>query len=101
MQRANGSHTPSLEASRPLWSIFGLTFGTLKSRSVINIIILIAKQFIVVRRFKGERVCWDDFVSFLSRHFSMEKLIAREGNKVDNFKEKWKPFITQDYKINI
>lgn len=90
---------------KPCYCIEGnandVIFGVLNTRRVVNLIILIAKQFIVSRRFKEEQVCLEDFIPFLARHYYMEKIIATKKHSVDNFKAKWIPFIGNDLQITI
>ena len=82
-------------------NVNGIIFGSFKTRSVVNLILLVAKQFIASRRFKEERICWDDFVPHLSRYYQMEKIIAIRGENIDKFKDKWTPFISKDLKISV
>ena len=78
-----------------------IIFGNLKTSAVANLILLIAKQFIVNRRFKEERICWDDFLPCLTRHYCMEKIIAAKEDRIDTFKDRWKPFVSEALQINI
>lgn len=78
-----------------------IIFGAPGKSLVVNFIILIAKQFIVNRRFKDERICWADFVDVLRRHFSMEKIVAAKKKVIDKFINKWSPFVTQDLHLAI
>ena len=77
-----------------------IIFGMPKNRSIVNLIVLIAKQFIVTRRFKEERICWDDFLPFLTQYFLMEKVTAIKKERVDKLKEKWESFLTPDLQIS-
>ena len=78
-----------------------IIFGALKNRKIVNLIVLIAKQYIVKQRFKEERLIWDEFKAFLTRFFHMEKINANKKGKIETFKEKWSPFVTPNVQINI
>ena len=76
-------------------------FGLPRGKAVVNVIILIAKQFIVTRRFNEERVRWNEFVQYLSRYCQMEKIIAIKNKNIDRFISKWAPLLSRDLQINI
>ena len=82
-------------------SLSYIIFGRVKTTSVANHIALIAKQFIVNRRFREERVHFDDFLLFLRKYIEMEKIIAIKTSRLEVFRAKWTPFISQDLQIDL
>ena len=56
----------------------GELFGFLEKRPVINLIMLIGKQFLASQKYKQGLVTYDAFYQNLFKMFSIEKEIARK-----------------------
>ena len=68
-------------------------FGCLGRPDVINLIILVAKQFIVSQRIREGLFNMDQFRPALLKMFRMEKRNALANVKMDRFRERWTHFI--------
>ena len=89
-RRANAltASAPSLRAGISSTFSFGIGFP-----QVVNLIILLAKQFISTQRGRG-LVNTDLFLSGLKSAFNMEKLTATQKRNMHKFAEKWAGFIS-------
>ena len=80
-------------------SVNTVLFGYLESPSVVNLIILLCKQYIVSRKL------WDDLPSNLTvqgaiqtiiNQFRIEEIVAKKANLHDQFLEKWDKVIDRN-----
>ena len=70
-------------------------FGRLNDSYVVNVIIIVAKQFIVGQRFRDELVSMNPFRYSMLKMFMMEKTNACAKSKLDGFRERWKYLIDE------
>ena len=69
-------------------------FGMPEKLPVVNLIILIAKQFIAMQRYKQGLLEFTSFHAYLLKMFAIEKEIAFQNGKIHQFTQKWSPFIS-------
>lgn len=70
-------------------------FGNPKRGRIINLIILVAKQFILQQRYRDKPMTIDIFRQYLLKMFHIEKTNAYLSTKIENFRRKWQPFISE------
>ena len=78
-----------------------LLFGLPRGAQSVNAIILIAKQFITMQKFREGVINFDVFFEFLRRHFDMEKEAALQNNRINMLKARWVPFISNELSIDM
>ena len=78
-----------------------LLFGMLKGKQSVNAIILIAKQFIAIEKFRDGTMNLNSFNSFLNRQFDIGREIAFKNRTVTKFKNDWHPFITNEMVLGL
>lgn len=71
-------------------------FGSDTCSSLINLIILVAKQFIVEQNYRDECKGMSAFRASLFKMFRMEKCIATKNEKMEKFRNRWSPLIERD-----
>jgi len=76
-------------------------FGILNRKTIVNFIILAGKQFIVYQKFNDAGFDCDAFVSYLQKIFKMEKCTALHAQKIEQFKERWTPFISENLMLTM
>ena len=64
-------------------------FGVDGHPHLVNLIILVAKQFIVNQNYRDGSKEMPAFHAALAKMFEMEKHIAKENNKIDKFRLRW------------
>ena len=68
-------------------------FGGIRFPAIVNLIILVAKQFITYARHRDSASNMQAFRPMLLRMFEMEKVIAKKRGKCEQFRKRWLPFI--------
>ena len=69
-----------------------IMFGGSGYPAVLNLIIIVAKQFIANNRYRDSASSLQAFRPMLQKVFEMEKVTARKNGKCDLFRTKWSPF---------
>ena len=80
---------------------YRVIFGCPEQTHVVNAIVLLAKQFIVNQHYGEGIINVPAFRQTLWKYFSMEKVIAYNNVKIDKFRERWRPFITEECEFNL
>ena len=70
-------------------------FGNPKRDRIVNMIILVAKQFILQQRYRDKPMTMDIFRQYLLKMFHIEKTNAYLSAKIEKFRRKWQPFISE------
>ena len=84
---------PSL-ADRTVFTNREILFGIVDGCSISNLLILIAKQFIVSQRYRDGQIMVEAFRPFVAKYFAMEQgKIARKNDKLARFRLRWRGFI--------
>lgn len=78
-----------------------ILFGCLDTTNIVNLIILIAKQYIVNQRFREGQVTITSFIVTLNKYFEIEKSIALKNLKIEKMKVKWNCFISEALKLSL
>ena len=73
-----------------------ILFGGIKSNAVVNMILLVAKQFLIHCRQRDYAPNLRAFRPTLLRAFDTEKASAVKNGKLDHFRERWAPFLQDD-----
>ena len=76
-----------------------ILFGSLQSSKLVNLFILVAKQFIVYRKYKELPLKKEAFFMMVRKTYEIEKYNAIGKERIEQFKERWKPFI--DSQLNL
>ena len=76
-----------------------ILFGIINGPSIVNFLILLAKQFIIIQRYRDGAFTVDNFRRFLVKFFAMEKTIARKNDKFSQLRKRWQPFITESEEL--
>ena len=71
-------------------------FGSAEIPDVVNLIILVAKQFIVNQNYRDGSKELPGFCAALSKMFNMEKCIAMKHSNKEKFRKRWAPFIDRN-----
>lgn len=74
---------------------FDVIFGSTRYMDIINFIILIAKQFVLQQRYHDGLLTVNIFRHRLQRAFDIEKTNAFANLKVERFRKRWGPFISE------
>ena len=88
-------------ASKHSFTHIDILFGIVDGRSIVNFLILIAKQFIVSQRYRDGRITVGVFRAFVAKFFAMEKEIARKNDKLTQFRRKWCHFVTVSGELDL
>lgn len=88
-------------ASRLSFSHIEILFGIINGPSIVNFLILLAKQFIIIQRYRDGTFTVDAFRRYLVKFFAMEKTIARKNDKFSQLRRRWQPFITESGELNL
>ena len=86
-------------ACRLSFSHIEILFGIINGPSIVNFLILLAKQFIIIQRYRDGAFTVDNFRRFLVKFFAMEKTIARKNDKFSQLRKRWQPFITESEEL--
>ena len=79
----------------------GVLFGFPRKLPVVNLLMLVAKQFLASQKYRQGAVTYEIFYPNIVKMFSIEKEIARKNGKTDKFMKKWKPFISADGMLDL
>ena len=91
LQRALNAKLPFRE--QVTFTCHEVLFGRLCGPDVINLIILVAKQFIARQKMREGLINFDLFGHDLQKMFNMERAIAYTRLMTDKFRRKWKFFV--------
>ena len=69
-------------------------FGGLTNSSIVNMILLVAKQFVLQQRYHDGALSVVIFRQHLLKNFNFEKTNAFALSKLEKFKQRWRPFVT-------
>ena len=78
------------------FTCYEVMFGSSKYPAVVNLIMLLGKQFIVNQHYSDSIINLQAFRPVLLKHFNMEKAIAHDQSKVDRLRDRWRAFIADD-----
>jgi len=79
----------------------GVLLGFPRKLPVVNLLMLVAKQFLASQKYRQGAVTYEIFYPNIVKMFSIEKEIARKNGKTDKFMKKWKPFISADGMLDL
>ena len=85
--------------SRVTLSVIDVVFGCLKRSGIVNLIMLVAKQLVLQQRYRDGAMTVIMFRQHLLKTFNIEKMNAYRRSKVDEFRKKWRPFISEDDRL--
>ena len=76
-------------------------FGCRKRPAIVNMMILMAKQFIVNQRFGQCTINFNLYRLALKKKFEMEKFTACSNFRMSQFHDRWRLFMVEENKLEI
>ena len=75
---------------------YNIIFGSPLYPRPVNLILFLAKQYIAMQKYDDGPLCIQGFRTVLLKMFIMEKTIAIKNDKMEKFREQWKPFVNEN-----
>ena len=76
------------------FTLRNVIFGLLRGKEIVDVIILLGKQFIVSQRYMDRPITVDAFRYVVENHCKMEKAIAMKNQRFDWFNKRWHYFLS-------
>ena len=76
------------------FTVRNVIFGLLGDKEIVNIIVLLGKQFVVSQRHMDRSITVDAFRHVVEKHCKIEKAIAIKNKRFDWFNNRWRYFLS-------